>query len=158
MKTKSVVDRDLRTKQKSLSTVNRNRKIFYYSMIAIPLIQFCVFYIYINFNSFLMAFQEYSWENGRYEFLGLINFQNIFKNMKEDEMILSSFMNSLELFVWTLLVGMGGSVDSTSTPTANKERLFKAFATACSSSKGPRPVLISMAEGFIQDNVSAFTK
>lgn len=46
------------TSTKHLS--KRNRNIFYWSMLALPLIQFVIFYIVVNFNSILMAFQEYN--------------------------------------------------------------------------------------------------
>lgn len=46
------------TSSKHLS--KRNRNVFYWSMLALPLIQFAIFYIVVNFNSILMAFQEYN--------------------------------------------------------------------------------------------------
>lgn len=46
------------TRSKHLS--KRNRNIFYWSMLALPLLQFAIFYIVVNFNSILMAFQEYN--------------------------------------------------------------------------------------------------
>lgn len=36
------------------------RLIFYTAVIALPVIQFCVFYIFLNFNSIIMAFRKYS--------------------------------------------------------------------------------------------------
>lgn len=46
------------TKTKQLSRKNRN--IFYWTMMALPLLQFAIFYVVVNFNSILMAFQEYN--------------------------------------------------------------------------------------------------
>lgn len=46
------------TSSKRLSRKHRN--IFYWSMMALPLLQFAIFYIVVNFNSVLMAFQEYN--------------------------------------------------------------------------------------------------
>lgn len=37
---------------------NRPTKIFYWSMFALPLLQFVIFYIGVNFNSILLAFQD----------------------------------------------------------------------------------------------------
>ncbi len=48
-------------------TLNRDKKrlIFYVLLIAIPSIQFAIFYIYVNINSVILAFQKYSEaENG----------------------------------------------------------------------------------------------
>lgn len=55
------------------------------------------------------------------------------------------------------LFAVGGSVERTSTPAADRLPEFKASATACSSISGPLPVLIRMAVGFIHSNVSALT-
>lgn len=38
----------------------KNRNIFYWSMLALPLLQFVIFYVVVNFNSIFMAFQEYN--------------------------------------------------------------------------------------------------
>ena len=44
-----------------------NKKIFYYSLMIFPLLQFCIFYIGVNFQSILLAFQKY--ENSSFVFL-----------------------------------------------------------------------------------------
>ncbi len=44
-----------------LTQKKRNRLIFYSCFIALPVIHFLLFYVYINFNSILMAFQEYTY-------------------------------------------------------------------------------------------------
>ena len=35
------------------------RNIFYFAMIFLPMLQFAIFYIYVNFNSIVLAFQHY---------------------------------------------------------------------------------------------------
>lgn len=37
----------------------KKRWIFYWAILALPLLQFCIFYIGVNFNSILLAFQEW---------------------------------------------------------------------------------------------------
>ena len=39
--------------------------VFYASIVALPLLQFIVFYVVVNFNSFLMAFQSYDNSTGK---------------------------------------------------------------------------------------------
>ena len=39
--------------------INKKSAIFYYCMMAYPILQFCIFYIGVNFNSILLSFQEY---------------------------------------------------------------------------------------------------
>ena len=46
-------------KQKTNNTRLRSRLIFYCVVMGLPLLQFCVFYIYTHINSFLLAFQIY---------------------------------------------------------------------------------------------------
>lgn len=50
----------------------------------------------------------------------------------------------------------GGSVESTSSPAPASLPLFRAFASACSSTTGPRLVLIKIAPSFILSKAAAF--
>ena len=50
--------------------------IFYSALIALPLLQIAIFYFYVNFNSFLMAFQKYTFKDG-FTWNGWTNFKNI---------------------------------------------------------------------------------
>ncbi len=54
----------VRTKKKK-SAMTKGGRIFYITMIALPLLQFVIFYIVVNFNSFLMAFQSYDNTGGK---------------------------------------------------------------------------------------------
>ena len=49
-------------------------------MLAYPVLQFAIFYIGVNFNSILMAFQEYNDVTHKFEFL---NFSSLFDNFKQ---------------------------------------------------------------------------
>ena len=65
----------------SMETIQRKKKkdigagVFIVAMLAIPIVSFLFFYVYINFNSILMAFQEplfdgrggYRWGFGNFE-------------------------------------------------------------------------------------------
>ena len=51
------------TKGKTKPRINRRalkRNLFFAGIVALPVLQFCICYIYINFNSFILAFQEYT--------------------------------------------------------------------------------------------------
>ena len=52
----------------------------------------------------------------------------------------------------------GGSVESTSTAAAAILPLLSASARSCSHTNGPRPVLMTIAEGFMVASRSAFTR
>ena len=47
--------------------------LFYSLLLALPLLQFCIFYVGVNLNSVLLAFKTYT-GNNTYAWLGLGNF------------------------------------------------------------------------------------
>ena len=47
------------------SSIKKSGTLFYITMIAIPLLQFVIFYVIVNFNSILMAFQNYDNSTGK---------------------------------------------------------------------------------------------
>ena len=86
--------------------------LFYIGLLAIPLMQFCVFYIYVNFNSFVLAFKKFDVTTFTHEFAGFKNFETVF-----DEIFVSKkgafsirFRNSLFNYIMTLVVGMAGAI------------------------------------------------
>ena len=85
-----------------------NKKIFYYSLMIFPLLQFCIFYIGVNFQSILLAFQKY--ENSSFVFLKedfFANFKKIIEHCTNDKTILYAFKNSLILWFFTTVCGTG---------------------------------------------------
>ena len=101
--TDNLMENDVR--QKTLSSRKKSRMIFYVSMIALPVVQFLIFYLYINLNSFTLAFQEFSYEKKGYVFYGFNNFKAIFSDFSTLAYLKNSVWNSLELFVWTMIFG-----------------------------------------------------
>ena len=51
---------------------------FYIAILSLPILQTLVFYIYVNFNSFVLAFQEYDVSLGGYKFVGLATLKKVF--------------------------------------------------------------------------------
>ena len=51
---------------KTKPTLSRKSKrlIFFICILALPLIQFAIFYLYVNFNSIILAFQNYAQKDG----------------------------------------------------------------------------------------------
>lgn len=89
-------------KKSSVSTQKRNRLVFYVSMMALPIAVVVLFYLYVNFQSFAMAFQTFDHEKGFY-YTGFNNFIQIFKDFGTEEIFKASIVNSLELFMWTFV-------------------------------------------------------
>ncbi len=90
-------------KHAGMSRRNRNRLIFYCVFLALPVLQFCVFYIGVNFNSILLAFKDYSYEDGSFQWVGFENFSEVFYDFKTLLYMRASVKNSLLLYVFTLL-------------------------------------------------------
>ncbi len=61
----------LKAKKKS----DRKRLLFIWGMLALPLLQFLVFFVYVNFSSIILSFQ-----NGKGDF-SLINYSSFFKEL-----------------------------------------------------------------------------
>ena len=99
-----------RLKKASMQTMKKTKLIFFCTMVALPVLQFLVFYLYINFQSFALAFQEYSFDEGGYVFAGIKNFGQIFQDFQTDKILRSSIINSLSLFFWTFIFGSFVSV------------------------------------------------
>lgn len=96
-------------KKSAMATVKRSKLIFYCTAFALPILQFLVFYLYINFNSFMLAFQKYEFGKG-YVFDGLSVFKEVFHDFKTMDILLFSVKNSLLLFFWTFIFGSIGSI------------------------------------------------
>ena len=104
---KEMVDTTISTSPKKGLKIN-NKKIFYYSLMFFPLLQFCIFYIGVNFQSILLAFQKY--ENSKFVFLTgdiFANFKQIVHNCTENKVVLYAFKNSLTLWFFTTVCGTG---------------------------------------------------
>lgn len=94
-------------KKNNLQSQKKKRLLFYILMFSVPTLQFLIFYVYVNFNSILMAFQRYNVnQNGlgyRMKFVGFDNFETAWKMFANSgDMIL----NSLKLYAWNLFLVM----------------------------------------------------
>ncbi len=99
------------SKKASMTISQRKMRDLIYCLIviAIPVIQFCIFYIGVNANSILMAFQRYevdpSTNLGSYVFIGFQNFEKAFYKIFNEQALLSAFKNSLIAFAVSVLIG-----------------------------------------------------
>lgn len=82
---------------------------FVISIITYPLILFAVFYVYVNFNSILMAFQDIK-ATGERVFIGFDNFARFWNGMfatKEDRgQVGIALTNSLIIYIVSLVICM----------------------------------------------------
>lgn len=81
-------------------------KIFIILMIAIPMLHFLVFTLYVNFDSLIMAFQDvdYSEGVGTVEFVGFANFAKFFEEWKENDIWKRAIINSFGYLPVTVVI------------------------------------------------------
>ena len=75
--------------------------IFYIACFALPVLQFLIFYIGVNFQSILLAFQKYDGKNAVFFFDKQdlwVNFVKVYKELTETKILLIALKNSL--IVW----------------------------------------------------------
>ena len=89
---------------------NREGKLFYGLMIALPILQFVIFYIVVNFNSVLLAFQSYSNFGGKEvrSWVGFANFAEIWDVLVNDpgHTIQVCIRNTMLFFLVDILIIM----------------------------------------------------
>lgn len=79
--------------------------IFYWSLLAIPLIQFCIFYIGVNFNSVLLAVKRYDYITGEFTFFGINNFKTFFNQVfAGNGSMWHCFKNSLIVYLISVFI------------------------------------------------------
>ena len=86
--------------------------LFYIGLLALPLLQFCIFYIYVNFKFILYAFQDTTNLSGNYNFCGFANFEKVFEEVLVNAKMAFTirFKNSLFNYLMTLVIGMVGAI------------------------------------------------
>ena len=97
-------------KDKTLSTKKRNEAIFFTCLVAYPMIQFLIFYVAVNINSVLLAFQDYNVDTATFSYLG---FENLFENFKDfisdmsgSQAMITATKNSIILYTCTLVIAL----------------------------------------------------
>ncbi len=78
---------------------------FVYAILAYPLLLFVVFYLVLNFNSFIMAFQERDFLGNVTGWVGFENFKEFLRNLKSSPLLSVSLKNSFILYGAGLLIG-----------------------------------------------------
>lgn len=90
-----------------------HRWLFIATFMAFPVINFCIFYLYVNFDSFLMAFQRPVMGQGfgATEW-SLENFRTIFRlmNISENGALWQAFVNTVLFFLAGMVIGLPLSV------------------------------------------------
>lgn len=95
------------TKKKNhISLKQRNRMIFYVAVMALPVIQVCIFYVYMHVNSILLAFRDYDAVSSSFTWIGFENFKDVFSLLFSESFLSTTVLNSVILYLCTLFVGI----------------------------------------------------
>ena len=65
------------TKLAEKSVRHLKNRWFYYLMLALPLAQVLVFYVYVNINSIILSMQDYDIYTNTFSFAGLKHFKEV---------------------------------------------------------------------------------
>ncbi len=105
------MENNLKRKKSGLASADRKNKLFILAVAALPMLQFLIFYIYVNFNAILMAFQTYMpgadgvrGSNGAFQGFHLNNFKRVFSELFEAQMG-RRLLNSTIYYLVSTLIG-----------------------------------------------------
>lgn len=89
----------------SIRKEKRKDTLVYISLMALPVLQFLIFYVGVNFRSFLYAFQSIDVLNDTVKFT-LDNFKDIFHSMQASTLYCDMAVVSLKSYAISLVVGV----------------------------------------------------
>ena len=93
------------SKKKHGHRKNRRQLTFYVLMLIWPMLQFAVFYIGVNLNSFLLAFQRFDQSTSTFKWTGLDNFKRIWLELTQYNTVKTAVTNSLIVWFFTIFLG-----------------------------------------------------
>ena len=93
----------------SYAKKKRGDMLFYALMIALPLLQYFIFYIVVNFNSISLSFQKYETDGYgyKYTFLGsnlFANYKDVILDLFQDTTLIKTVKNSLIVYGCNLFI------------------------------------------------------
>lgn len=71
------------------------KKIFVALMLLYPVLQFGLFFVYVNIDTIVLTFQKFSWTTGEYIFSGFSNYSMVFDRIMNDASTQRMLTNSL---------------------------------------------------------------
>lgn len=103
------MERKVRKKGK-LGASDKKDIIFICLVALLPVVQFLIFYVYVNINSVVMAFQKYvidpDTNRGSYVWNGLENFSRVVKEFSRNGNLFIALKNSCIYYIVTVLIGI----------------------------------------------------
>lgn len=91
-------------KQKTIKTIKKYG--FIWSILIYPTILFLIFYVAVNINSIILAFQKIDYQTGQAEFAGFANFIRFGELVAGDALFQTSIINSLKMYVINFVISV----------------------------------------------------
>ncbi len=99
-----IAGKDKPERIKTAKQINDRRDLlFVFCLIAFPALQFIVFYIITNINSFVLAFQSFDATTG-FRFVGFENFKQVFYDLGNTVEVTKSLVNSFKVYGVHLII------------------------------------------------------
>ena len=93
----------------TIKTQKKKKLIFYTLLLIFPVVQFLIFYVFVNINSILLAFQEFDSQTATFNFLGIEQFFDNFKEVIDDIFndieMKTATINSFKIYFCSLIIG-----------------------------------------------------
>lgn len=109
----TVAENEKPGRRKEMNKIKMSRNVFMFAFLALPVLNFLVFYLYVNLDSFLMAFQrpKYDGTANAVRF-SLANFETIINNfgLAGGKVMLEALRNTLMYYFAGMLIGLPISV------------------------------------------------
>lgn len=92
------------SKRETTISVKKKETIFCILFLLFPIVQFLIFYVALNMNSILLAFQTYDFGTAEYYLSGFVNFKNVIDDIFVTQNLLHAVTNSGIQFLVTLFI------------------------------------------------------
>ena len=94
-------------KERKFQSRATKRLLFYILIMFLPTLQFCIFYIYINANSFILAFSNYKSLTAKPTFAGIENFKTALQVIGRSGFM---FKNAIIYYFLSFFFGLGSAI------------------------------------------------
>ena len=101
-----MVDKGIDAKKKK--KIEWSKYIYFFAILVIPVTQFIIFYLFINFRSVTMSFQKY--EGGEFIWNNFQNYKDFFFQLANDNKLSYAFKNSFIKYALSIVVTMPISI------------------------------------------------
>ena len=91
-------------KRAKITKTTIQKYVFVIAFLILPLTQFAIFYVYMNFSNMMLAFKGMRVDSTTY-WVGFENFKSVLRGV-DTEILKICFKNNLSMFFWTLIFGM----------------------------------------------------